>query len=480
MRVLKNAFYVSLMQASNILLGLLVIPYITRTLGPHQLGISSFGYAAAYYCALLGQLGISIYGLRRMARERSDPEKRQKAFSECYAYQLFFGGIGLLLYNVWAVAQQDGYVGYYLLFNLTVLSYLTDLTWVYAGLERFDKVAIRTFIMRVLGTALIFLAIRSRNDLHWYIIIQQGTMLFSNLFFWSNLKRHGIKIQVAPLWHSARKIVRESFWLFLPSMVMLIASSLDRLLLGYLTTKSQVALYDFPMRLARAAVSICGVAGNVMLPRLAGLKAEGKYAEYRQSLGDLTHYGLLLGLLIAGGIFVCASEITGLLLGDEFRGADTILRVAVLPITLSGMGLYFAALADGKEKKILVIISVACALSLIGYLLFIPEYGAKGAVFAYAIPEFLTPICYLYLMRKQIPGERAKRFFPLSIVALLLAVIPTLWLPEMPIWPALITKGALFTLLFAVVVLSTQREPRVLLLALARKAIRRLGTKRDE
>ena len=86
------------------------------------------------YCAMLGQLGIHIYGIRRIAQARSDRTTLQRAFSECYAYQIFFSAIALVLYNAWALAQRDGNVGYYLMFHLTVLGYATDISWFYGGL----------------------------------------------------------------------------------------------------------------------------------------------------------------------------------------------------------------------------------------------------------------------------------------------------------------------------------------------------------
>lgn len=43
-------------------------------------------------------------------------------------------------------AQRDGNVGYYLLFNLTVLGYTTDISWLYGEKQpSYDSVAIRTF-----------------------------------------------------------------------------------------------------------------------------------------------------------------------------------------------------------------------------------------------------------------------------------------------------------------------------------------------
>ena len=108
MRVLKNAVFLSLMQVSNVLLGLLVMPYVTGVLGSDRLGISSFGLAASMYCAMLGQLGIHIYGIRRVAQSRSDGETLQHAFSECLAYQAFFSAIALVCMGSSAKRWQRG------------------------------------------------------------------------------------------------------------------------------------------------------------------------------------------------------------------------------------------------------------------------------------------------------------------------------------------------------------------------------------
>lgn len=423
MRVLKNAIYLSLMQASNVLLGLLVMPYVTGVLGSERLGISSFGLAAAMYCAMLGQLGMHIYGIRRVAQARDDSAALQQAFSECYAYQMFFSGFALVLYNVWALAQRDGNAGYYLLFNLTVLGYALDISWLYGGLERYDAVAIRTFLMRLVGTLLLFAFVRNGADLGSYIAVQQGSLLASNLFFWLRLRRYGILLRVAPLWVSVKRVARQSFWLFLPSLFAAIATSTDRLMLGYLSTKREVALYDYPMRLLKVGASMVGVAGNVMLPRLSHLWKVSGVSAYREALYELSHFGLLLGMLLAGGMAVTSSEICGFLLGESFRGADAVLRIAVLPLVVSGMGGYFAALAVGRERQVVAGMAVACALSVAGYACLIPLYGARGAAIAYAVPEFGVQCYYIWLVRREVLWGKFARHAVSSALLFVVAVV---------------------------------------------------------
>lgn len=477
MRVLKNAIYLSLMQVSNILLGLLVMPYVTRILGSERLGVSSFGLAAAMYCAMLGQLGIQIYGIRRVAQARDEPADLQRAFSECFAYQTFFSAIALVLYNVWAFAQRDGNVGYYLLFNLTVLGYATDISWLYGGLERYDSVAIRTFLMRLAGALLIFIFVREGNDLAAYIAVQQGTLLASNLFFWLRLRRYGILPKVAPLWGSVKRIVRESFWLFLPSLFVVITTSADRLMLGYMSTKQEVALYDYPMRLFKVGASVVGVAGNVMLPRLANLW-DGRGGEaYRSALYELSHFGLLLGLLLSGGMAVTAPEVCGFLLGDSFSGADGVLRIAVLPLTISGMGIYFAALAVGGERQVVVGMAAACALSLAGYAWLIPQYGARGAAIAYVVPEFCAQCYYLWLMRREVMWGK---FLPHAVSSFLLFAVAVVVSLQMGVGGALmrfLLKGVVFVCIFGGGAVALQPRTREFVVVGVRKGVARLRRK---
>lgn len=474
MRVLRNAIYLSLMQISNILLGLLVLPYVTGVLGSERLGISSFGLAAAMYCAMLGQLGIHIYGIRRVAQARDEQMELQRAFSECYAYQTFFSIIALVIYNVWALAQQDGHVGYYLLFNLTVLGYATDISWLYGGLERYDAVAIRTFLMRLVGALLIFIFVRTGTDLASYIAVQQGTLLASNLFFWLRLRRYGILPKVAPLWESVKRVVRQSFWLFLPSLFVLVATSADRLMLGYLSTKREVALYDYPMRLFKIGSSIVGVAGNVMLPRLANLWKGESGSGYRSALYELSHFGLLLGLLMAGGMAVTASEVCGFLLGASFSGADAVLKIAVLPLTVSGMGAYFAALAVGRERQVVAGLAVACALSVAGYAWLIPAYGARGAALAYVVPEFCVQCYYLWLMRREVLWNK---FTPHVIVSFLLFVAAVAVSLRIGLGNPLLdflVKGSVFVCIFGGGAVALQPRTREFVVVGIRKGVARL------
>ena len=292
MRVLKNALYLGAMQLSNILVALIVTPYITRIFGSQLLGINSFALAVVTNFSIFGLFGITLYGLREIAKVRDNPILLQQTFSRCITFQLFFSTLALLGYLVWILTTNDGYAPYYLLFTLYLLGTATDLTWFYGGLERFDRVAIRTVLMRVLGGLLVFVVVRRADQLYLLILIQQGSVFLSNLFYWLPLRRYGVQVSLQPLRRTLQKMFTPSLLLFLPIVFTTLLLTIDRILLGYLSTKQEVAIYDYTARLVRIAIIVVSVLGNVLLPRFAYLWSNNQRDEFNTTLRKQQFYSL--------------------------------------------------------------------------------------------------------------------------------------------------------------------------------------------
>jgi len=403
MRVLKNALYLGAMQLSNILVALIVTPYITRIFGSELLGINSFGLAVVTNFSIFGLFGITLYGLREVAKVRDSLLLLQETFSRCITFQLFFSLLALLVYLGWVATTTDGYASYYLLFTLYLLGTATDLTWFYGGLERFDRVAIRTVLMRVLGGLLVFVVVRRADQLFLLIIIQQGTLLLSNLFYWLPLRRYGVRISLQPLRRTLRQVFAPSLLLFLPIVFTTLLLTLDRILLGYLSTKQEVAVYDYTARLVRIAVIMVSVLGNVLLPRFANLWNNNQRTEFDQTLRKQQFYSLFTSALVAGLLFITASELCGLLFGETFQGSAHLLQFLIFTVCLTGLALYHLGMAIGREKKILRALIIATVINVVSNILLIPFYGSWGAAISYVVTEVALQCYYMIILRDILP-----------------------------------------------------------------------------
>ena len=463
MRTARNALALGAMQLSNVVVALILTPYITRIFGTTLLGVNSFGLSVATNFSIFGLFGIQLYGLREVARVRESPLQLQTVFARCLTFQAFFSVVAILGYLLWVLTTSDGYTPYYLLFLIFLLSSATDLTWFYGGFERFDRVALRTLAMRLGGAGLVFLWVSRADQLALLILLQQGTQLLSNLFYWLPLPRFGVRVAWAGVRTTLRAMFRPSLGVFLPILLTTLLLTLDRILLGYLSTKEQVAIYDYSARLLRIAVIMVSVLGNVLLPRYALLWKKGERTEFGRMLRQQQTYSLLLAGLAGGGLFTIAAPFCSLLLSDAFVGAADILQMMIFTVTLTGLSFYHAAMAIGRERRVFYALLMASIVNGASNWLLIPHLGAWGAAWSYNITELLLQVAYIVILRDVLRLRALLRDI-LLIAALLFALLYPLSYLSMPSpWETLLLRGGLFTVAYLLGGLLLFRTPRLLM-----------------
>ncbi|WP_100069924.1 oligosaccharide flippase family protein [Loigolactobacillus coryniformis] len=80
MKILRNYFYSALYQIFVLLVPLITIPYISRVLGPHGIGINTLTSSVTQYFVLFANLGLTMYGQREVAYYRQNRAKLSQTF----------------------------------------------------------------------------------------------------------------------------------------------------------------------------------------------------------------------------------------------------------------------------------------------------------------------------------------------------------------------------------------------------------------
>src|SRR5881394_1975868 len=101
---LKNKFiYQLLVSATQLLMPLLTYPYITRVLGPANLGKINYVDFVAQAFAIFAAFGIPFYATREISMVRDDPGKRSILVTEMALLSLFFSilaTVGFILFTL--------------------------------------------------------------------------------------------------------------------------------------------------------------------------------------------------------------------------------------------------------------------------------------------------------------------------------------------------------------------------------------------
>lgn len=95
---------------------------------------------------------------------------------------------------------------------------------------------------------------------------------------------------------SLKNIFNPAISVFIPSVFTSLYLSLNKVMLGYLSSIDEVAIYDYPNRLVRIGITFIGILGTVMMPRLAYLHHNQSKQEYQNKTKDLFRYSLLISV----------------------------------------------------------------------------------------------------------------------------------------------------------------------------------------
>ena len=118
----------------------------------------------------LVHFGISLYGQREIAYAQNQPRKRKKVFFELVIIRFITIAIALLVYYFWFV-RGDEYNLYYKILIIELVAAAFDISWFFQGIEEFKKTVLRNVLVRVISVTLVFVFVKTSEDLWKYILI---------------------------------------------------------------------------------------------------------------------------------------------------------------------------------------------------------------------------------------------------------------------------------------------------------------------
>lgn len=107
MQLKKNIVFNIIYQVVQLLLPLVVTPYVARVLSPNGVGLYSFSNSIVTYFGLFILLGVANYGNRSIAEVSNDKYNRSNVFFEIYFFQVMMGIVVLCSYFIFSLLQDN-------------------------------------------------------------------------------------------------------------------------------------------------------------------------------------------------------------------------------------------------------------------------------------------------------------------------------------------------------------------------------------
>ena len=400
MSVKKNYLYNLLYQMTSVLLPMLTIPYVSRVLSAEGIGINTVTYANTQYFILLGSLGISIYATKKIATIRENQDKLKKTFWEIFSIQIT-GCLLAYLVFVFTLGHSQKYGVFYMLQGFYILAAAVDISWYFLGIENFKNASLRSFFAKIISVALIFIFVKTSDDLWKYILINAGTMFIGQLIMWVYVGKDMLKVKEMGKLRIAIHIM-PILALFVPQIATQVYTVLDKTMIDLFKGAVEAGYYDQSQKIVRILLSVVTSLGIVMLPRIANLFSKNNLDEVKIALRKAFVVISFLSIPIAFGLIGLSDKFVPILFGDEFLSVIPLTKVSPVLVIIIGLGNVFGTqylLAIGKNKEYTTSVCVGAAVNFCFNLILIPRFAAMGAVIATVAAELSIALIQFWFAR---------------------------------------------------------------------------------
>lgn len=167
----------------------------------------------------------------------------------------------------------------------------------------------------------------------------------------------------------------------------------DTLILSFVRPSAEVGVYGAMYRIFEVLVTFPTMFAGLLLPVMAAAKARGDYDHFKQTAQHGVDALLFGAVPMVVGIIVLAKPITALF-GPEFVSGVTVLQMLAVATGMIFIGTFLGhvLVAANKQRSFVPAYAVTAAISLIGYLIFIPKYGMTGGAAMTVVAELLIAV----------------------------------------------------------------------------------------
>ena len=400
--IAKNYIYNLIYQMLTILLPLITTPYLSRVLGAEPIGIYGYTISIVTYFILFGTLGISMYGQRQIAYLQQDKKERSKIFWEIIIIRTITLSISILLFYL-VYGRSGEYAIYYRILIIQLVANLFDISWFFQGLEEFDKTVVRNLIVKLLSLVLIFIVIKTPDDLWKYFAIYVGAELLGNMTLWLYLPKYTEKIKIKSL--QLKNHIKPTLSLFVPQIAVQIYTVLDKTMIGQITKDMvEVGYYEQAQKIIKASLTVTVALQTVMNSRIANAYARKDQKEIKKCLESSFNFVWFLTIPMMFGLIAISSKFVPWYYGEGFDGVIPIMIATapiLIPIGLNGITGTQYLVQIGKQKIYTISVTVGAIVNVLLNLVLIHFFNGVGAAIASVIAETVILLIQLKYFKEQ-------------------------------------------------------------------------------
>ena len=390
-RLAKNAAGLYAVQISQFIFPLIVLPYLTRVLGPDMFGLVIFAQAYGLFLAVFIEYGFNMSGTRSIIQSEDDGTGKKKIYGIAGAqFLLAIFLVPLSYVIIHLVPRLYEYselfiLGTFLGFSIGLKNY-----WYYLAIERLLIPAITSIVVSIFYVTGIFLLVKTSADAALVLQVQIVTQLSGIIVLYGiMISRTGFAFpEKAEIIYA----LKAGWDLFLSAVSVNVYTKANTFILGLLSVPAQVGYFGVADKVVRAANRMLIPLAESFFPRMNKLLANNP-ENANVMIRKIFWIMFAVTILLSGGIIVTAPWVIPVLLGEGYESVAYLAQILSLSLPLIGMGNVLGTqwmIPRGFDKEYRNIILVSGILNILLAPVWAYFYGAFGMVIHIVLIELFV------------------------------------------------------------------------------------------
>jgi len=393
--VIKNFLSLSSLNLLNFIFPLILIPYLTHTIGLELYGQYVLSATVFNYCLLLVNFGFDFSATKLISINRDDKLKTADILANITATRLIFALItSIVIFPIVLLIPNLTSNKLLYLFGIGILcgQAITPI-WLFQGLEKMGYITAINLISRTISTLLIFIFIQIPE--HFYLInlfLSIGYLIsgFAGLLLIQ--KYLGIDF-IKPSLSRMKNYLMDSWDIFLSTLSMSFYREANILILGLTTNYAMVGQYAAIEKVIKALQSFIDPLAKALFP-FFGRKLNSS-TEIRSGFGQFGKIYALLLVLLTIILYIIGPYLLIWYLGKSFISGIIIFQILLPVIFLGGLNYYLGIIGLinlGMNKYFSRVVFITGIFSISICYILSSYWSTTGAAIAMASSELVLLI----------------------------------------------------------------------------------------
>ena len=398
-QVIENFFSLSVLNAVNIVLQLVTLPYILGVVGKANYGIYAYVFMVIQYIILFSTYGFNYSATKQISQLRDDNAAVTMIYNAvigCKTLIALVLVVAVVACSRWVFEESIGFE-MFLLGTGMILGDIMNPVWLFQGMEKMKYMTLVNSTSKILFTVLVFFVVRSVDDFYLLILLNSCGYLLAGILSLV-LARKQFKVRIAmPRVRDMIAQFKDGGAMFGSTFGMNLYRNAHVLILKHLASNEAVGLFSAAEKVIHGFQSVILPAAQALFPhvslRFKGRSVKENVALMKKVMLPFVGFAFVAALFV----YIFAPWISDVLCGTEFRECVPLIRIMSLVIIFGEVN-YIAGIVGlvnmDRQNYFFRSVLITGVCSCLITLALVKGYGAyAGAVSLSASEALLMGMC---------------------------------------------------------------------------------------